>query len=85
MDPKKANMFFGEVEFCVKILREERRSPAPGKLLSITGPGKLLSTEFGVAVDGNCTSVYLGSDQLLLQFCTQLCGTGRSINGEASG
>jgi hypothetical protein len=35
VDPKKANMFMGEVEFCGHILREGRRSPAPGKLLSI--------------------------------------------------
>jgi hypothetical protein len=35
VDPKKASMFMGEVEFCGHILREGRRSPAPGKLLSI--------------------------------------------------
>ncbi len=35
VDPKKAYMFMGEVEFCGHILREGRRSPAPGKLLSI--------------------------------------------------
>jgi hypothetical protein len=35
VDPKKANMFMGEVEFCGHILREVRQSPAPGKLLSI--------------------------------------------------
>ncbi len=35
VDTKKANMFLGEVEFCEHILREGRRSTAPGKLLSI--------------------------------------------------
>ncbi len=35
VDPKKDNMFMAEVEFCGHILREGRRSPAPGKLLSI--------------------------------------------------
>ena len=35
VDPKNASMFMGEVEFCGHILRERRRSPAPGKLLSI--------------------------------------------------
>jgi hypothetical protein len=35
VDPKKANIFMGEVEFCGQILREGRRSPAPEKLLSI--------------------------------------------------
>ena len=35
VDPKKANLFMREVEFCGHILREGRRSPAPGKLLSI--------------------------------------------------
>ncbi len=34
-DPKKANMFMVEVEFCGHILREGIRSPAPGKVLSI--------------------------------------------------
>ncbi len=35
VDPKKSKMFMGEVAFCGHILREGRRSPAPGKLLSI--------------------------------------------------
>ncbi len=35
VDPKKANMFMGDVEFCGHILREGRRSASPGKLLSI--------------------------------------------------
>ena len=35
VDPRKANMFMKEVEFCSHILREGRRSPSPGKLLSI--------------------------------------------------
>ena len=35
VDPRKAHMFMKEVEFCGHILREGRRSPAPGKLLSI--------------------------------------------------
>jgi hypothetical protein len=35
VDPENANMFMGEVEFCGHNLREGRRSPAPGKLLSI--------------------------------------------------
>ena len=35
VDPRKANLFMREVEFCGHILREGRRSPAPGKLLSI--------------------------------------------------
>jgi hypothetical protein len=34
-DARKANMFKKEVEFCGHILREGRRSPATGKLLSI--------------------------------------------------
>ena len=36
-DPKKAKLFMREVEFCGHVLREGRRSPAPGKLLSIQG------------------------------------------------
>ena len=32
---KKAHFFMREVEFCGHVLREGRRSPAPGKLLSI--------------------------------------------------
>ncbi len=35
VDPIKAHMFMKEVEFCGHILREGRRSPAPGKLISI--------------------------------------------------
>ncbi len=35
LDPRMANMFMKEVEFCKHILREGRRSPAPEKLLSI--------------------------------------------------
>ncbi len=35
VDPKKSNVFMEEVEFCGHILREGRRSQAPGKLLSI--------------------------------------------------
>ena len=35
VDPRKANLFVREVEFCGHILREGQRSPAPGKLLSI--------------------------------------------------
>ena len=35
VDPKKANLFMREAEFCGHILREGRRSPASGKLLSI--------------------------------------------------
>ncbi len=35
VDPRKANLFMREVEFCGHVLREGRRSPAPGKLLSI--------------------------------------------------
>jgi hypothetical protein len=34
-DPKKVHLFMREVEFCGHILREGRRSPAPGKLLAI--------------------------------------------------
>ena len=34
-DPKKVHLFMQEVEFCGHILREGRRSPAPGKLLAI--------------------------------------------------
>ena len=33
--PKKSHFFMTEVEFCGHILREGRRSPAPGKLLPI--------------------------------------------------
>ena len=33
--PKKAHLFVREVEFCGHVLREGRRSPAPGKLLSL--------------------------------------------------
>ncbi len=35
VDPKKAHMFMREVEFCVNILLEVRRSPAQVKLMSI--------------------------------------------------
>ena len=35
VDPKKANLFVKEVEFCGHVLRQGERSPAPGKLLSI--------------------------------------------------
>ena len=35
VDPKKANLFLREFEVCGHILSEGRRSPAPGKLLSI--------------------------------------------------
>ena len=35
VDPKKAHLFTTEVEFCGHVLREGRREPAPGKLLSI--------------------------------------------------
>ena len=35
VDPKKAHLFMKEVEFCGHILREGRRSPAPGKLRAI--------------------------------------------------
>jgi len=34
-DPRKSHFFMEEVEFCGHILREGRRSPAPGKLLPI--------------------------------------------------
>jgi hypothetical protein len=34
-EPGKASMFMKEVEFCGHVLREGRRSPSPGKLLSI--------------------------------------------------
>ena len=33
----KAHLFMQEVEFCGHVLREGRRGPAPGKLLSIQG------------------------------------------------
>ena len=36
-DWEKARLFMREVEFCGHILREGRRGPAPGKLLSIQG------------------------------------------------
>jgi hypothetical protein len=32
VDPRKAHLFMREVEFCGHVLREGRRSPAPGKL-----------------------------------------------------
>ena len=35
VDPKKSHLFMREVEFCGHVLREGRRSPAPGKLLAI--------------------------------------------------
>ena len=35
VDPKKAHFFTTEVEFCGHVLKEGRRLPAPGKLLSI--------------------------------------------------
>ena len=35
VDPRKAHMFMREVEFCGHVLREGRRSPAPGKLRAI--------------------------------------------------
>ena len=34
-NPKKARLFLREVEFCGHILKDGKRSPAPGKLLSI--------------------------------------------------
>ena len=34
-NPKKSHFFMREVEFCGHILREGRRSPAPGKLLAL--------------------------------------------------
>jgi hypothetical protein len=34
-DPKKSHFFMEEVEFCGHILRQGKRSPAPGKLLPI--------------------------------------------------
>ena len=35
VDPQKMKLFMTEVEFCGHILKEGRREPAPGKLLSI--------------------------------------------------
>ena len=35
VNPKKVQMFMREVEFCGHILREGRRSPAPGKLMAL--------------------------------------------------
>jgi hypothetical protein len=35
VDPRKAKLFMQEVEFCGHVLREGRRSPAPGKLRAI--------------------------------------------------
>ena len=35
VEPTKAHMFVTEVKFCGHILREGKRQPAPGKLLSI--------------------------------------------------
>ena len=35
VDPKKAHFFMAEVEFCGHVLKQGRREPAPGKLLSI--------------------------------------------------
>ena len=35
VDPKKSHLFMKEVEFCGHILREGRRSPAPGKFMAI--------------------------------------------------
>jgi hypothetical protein len=35
VDPRKAHLFMHEVEFCGHVLREGRRSPAPGKLRAI--------------------------------------------------
>ena len=35
VDPRKAKMFVEEVEFCGHVMREGRRWPSPGKLLSI--------------------------------------------------
>ena len=35
VNPKKARLFLQEVEFCGHILKEGRRNPSPGKLLSI--------------------------------------------------
>ncbi len=50
VDPRKAHMFMKEVEFCGHILREGRRSPAPGKWRYITmnpkrGRGIVVMTE----------------------------------------
>ena len=35
VEPKKAHLFMREIEFCGHILKEGKRSPSPGKLLSI--------------------------------------------------
>jgi hypothetical protein len=35
VDPRKSHLFLREVEFCGHVLREGRRSPAPGKLRAI--------------------------------------------------
>jgi hypothetical protein len=37
VDWKKVHLFMQEVEFCGHVLKQGRRSPAPGKLLSIQG------------------------------------------------
>ena len=35
LDPRKSHFFMEGVEFCGHILREGKRSPAPGKLIPI--------------------------------------------------
>ena len=35
VDPKKAKLFMREVEFCGHVLKEGRRTPAPGKFLAL--------------------------------------------------
>ncbi len=76
VDPNKANMFMGG-----GVLRSHfelgKRESSTRKIV--------VDPKVGVAGDGNCTSGFLGSNQLLLQLCPQLCGNGRSINGETSG
>ena len=56
VNPRKAQLFMREVEFCGHILKEGRRQPAPGKLLSI---------QMGVAHNSDSFAGIFGAHELL--------------------
>ena len=35
VEPKKAQLFMEEIEFCGHVMRDDRRLPSPGKLLAV--------------------------------------------------
>ena len=68
-DWDKARLFMREVEFFGHILREGRRGPAPGKLLSIQG------------WELRKTVTQLRGFQLLLMLCSKICRIGCTSYG----